>query len=572
MWQILISFVCFAIIYLYRRNLSHARRLSALHAAVKSRRLLREASIDSIRKKVDEVPELKRRKIGSLNFEELRKALVEGKISCIEVLRTYQEKAIRSHEKTNCITRFIEEADEWALTLDRRSLETGFTKHELFGIPFSIKECVKVAGYDQTKGYAHEIGNYAKEDSLLIKQIKYLGGVPFVLTNVPQCLLAYSCSNPIYGTTSCVYDKDRTSGGSSGGEGALIGSGGSIIGIGSDVGGSIRYPCHFNGIVGIKPSHLRLSTIGLCPSVPGRPLVNCSEGPMATEVSALVFFLRAVWRDDWISERDPYVPPVPWNEQQFSRLHFRIGYYENDGWFQPTPALARAVRESVARLEKIGYKAEPFRLPDMSKAFQLFVGAVTVDGCRHLINEICSDIMMDEYRFTIGFYKTPLILQRIIAFFISPFFPRIASVLRSLPSSTSHLREIYAEIEKFREEYAKLMSEQKLDALICPVQVMPAIAHQYPIKLFTATSYCGVYNLLDFAAGTLRVTNVTINDEKELEKYPTSDLWYQMAKNATKGAVGLPVGVQIVAPPYHEETVLKIMSDLEKSVRDQPTL
>ena len=77
-----------------------------------------------------------------------------------------------------------------------------------------------------------------------------------MLTNVPQCLLTYSCSNPIYGTTCCVTDKNRTSGGSSGGEGALIGSGGSIIGIGSDVGGSIRYPCHFNGITGIKVGKL----------------------------------------------------------------------------------------------------------------------------------------------------------------------------------------------------------------------------------------------------------------------------------------------------------------------------
>lgn len=79
-----------------------------------------------------------------------------------------------------------------------------------------------------------------------------LGGIPFVLTNVPQSMLSFSCVNPIYGTTTNPYASTRTCGGSSGGEAALISLGGSIIGIGTDVGGSIRYPCHFCGIAGFK--------------------------------------------------------------------------------------------------------------------------------------------------------------------------------------------------------------------------------------------------------------------------------------------------------------------------------
>lgn len=79
-----------------------------------------------------------------------------------------------------------------------------------------------------------------------------LGGIPFVMTNVPQSMLSFSCINPIYGTTTNTYASTRTCGGSSGGEAALISSGGSIIGIGSDIGGSIRFPCHFSGIAGLK--------------------------------------------------------------------------------------------------------------------------------------------------------------------------------------------------------------------------------------------------------------------------------------------------------------------------------
>lgn len=83
-----------------------------------------------------------------------------------------------------------------------------------------------------------------------------LGAIPFVLTNVPQTLLTYSCENPVFGTTLNPLSADRTSGGSSGGEGALIASGGSLVGIGSDIGGSIRIPASFCGIVGFKASLL----------------------------------------------------------------------------------------------------------------------------------------------------------------------------------------------------------------------------------------------------------------------------------------------------------------------------
>ena len=81
-------------------------------------------------------------------------------------------------------------------------------------------------------------------------RLKKMGAVPFCLTNVPQSLQSYGCSNPIYGVTCHPKDPHRTPGGSSGGEACLIAGGGSILGIGSDVGGSLRIPAHFCGVVG----------------------------------------------------------------------------------------------------------------------------------------------------------------------------------------------------------------------------------------------------------------------------------------------------------------------------------
>ena len=77
------------------------------------------------------------------------------------------------------------------------------------------------------------------------------------MTNVPQTMMSLQCSNPAFGVTGNAFDPKRECGGSSGGEGSLLGSGGSILGIGNDIGGSVRNPAIFNGIYSLKPTHGR---------------------------------------------------------------------------------------------------------------------------------------------------------------------------------------------------------------------------------------------------------------------------------------------------------------------------
>ncbi|GMT15715.1 hypothetical protein PFISCL1PPCAC_7012, partial [Pristionchus fissidentatus] len=122
------------------------------------------------------------------------------------------------------------------------------------GIPLSVKESSAVAGTDKTWGYAAAVGFKSTVDSPYVSQLKELGAIPFVKTNVPLSLITFTCGNSVYGWTENPHKKGRTPGGSSGGEGALIGAGGSILGIGSDVGGSIRMPAHYSGIAGVKAS------------------------------------------------------------------------------------------------------------------------------------------------------------------------------------------------------------------------------------------------------------------------------------------------------------------------------
>ena len=92
------------------------------------------------------------------------------------------------------------------------------------------------------------------KDCPAVAQIKSLGAIPFCQTNVPQTMMSLQCSNPVYGATGNPYDRERDSGGSSGGEGALIGDKASIVGLGNDVGGSLRNPAALCGIVSLKPT------------------------------------------------------------------------------------------------------------------------------------------------------------------------------------------------------------------------------------------------------------------------------------------------------------------------------
>ncbi|CAJ0570092.1 unnamed protein product, partial [Mesorhabditis spiculigera] len=540
------------------RDFLHKRRL---HAIVARRQAERSESLKNAEASSHKTTEARRNEIGHMDYNTLSAALKSGSVSPTEALHTYQWKALEAHRNTNCITLFIKEANEWAAELEQNPPEP---RPPLYGMPISVKECVPVKGYDGTRGYVNECYMPNDRDSVMVEHIRALGGIPYVQTNVPQSLLAYSCYNPVYGTTNHPDHKDRTPGGSSGGESALIGAGGSLLGIGGDVGGSIRFPCHFCGIAGIKPSHMRLSHRGVLGSVPGRPLINASDGPMARDVHTCVEFLKTVWSDDFIHQRDPYTVPVPWNERHFQKgTRYRIGYYTDDGWFTPTPALQRAVRETKEMLEAMGHQLVPFQPPRIEDAVSMFIGAVCVDGGRYLIDKISNDLMDPRYGPMLGLYKLPFWVQSLIALLVKPIYPRMAHSLTAMPRTTSELRKKYEAIEHYRFEYIDAMQKQGIDAVLSPVTVTPAPHHEVPVKLFSVISYTGIYNLLDFAAGTVPVTHVTQKDDDDLDKYPTSDPWYRLAKSTTKGALGLSVGVQVAAPPFREEVVLRIMQDIE---------
>ncbi|CAL2041052.1 unnamed protein product [Caenorhabditis brenneri] len=555
--------------YYYHFRTNRKKIIERLETVVQRRRDDLAKNVQEAKRIGDKLDATRRDWIAGLDFEQLQGELQRGHVSAVEAVRTYFYKGVLAHQKTNAVTAFILEAEQQAEEMDEKAKSPSYVKPPMFGIPLSLKECLKVKGYDTTRGFVQDAYRPSTEDSIQIEHYKKLGLIPFCQTNVPQSLLSYNCSNPLFGTTTNPYDSTRTCGGSSGGEGALIGAKGSLIGIGTDVGGSVRIPCHFTGTAGLKPSKMRFAHRGGGASVPGKPMIDANDGPMAQDVKTNVEFLRNVWGDiDFQSDRDPYCPPVHWNESLYaSEKKLRVGYYIDDGWFTPTPALQRAVLEAKKHLEAAGHTVVPFYPPRLTEVIQLYFRAVCLDGGQYVLNKLLKDIIEPTINMQVTLWMIPTWVQRALSYPISLVFPRMGVLMSSLTRDTFELREAYADIEAYREEYVGLMMKDNLDVILCPASIMPAPQHDIPSKVLCGVSYTCLYNLLDFGAGVVPVTKVSKADEEKLiNEYPETDKWYQITKKATIGAIGMPIGVQVAAPPFREEAVLRAMREIEIAI------
>ncbi|XP_045079425.1 fatty-acid amide hydrolase 1-like isoform X1 [Coregonus clupeaformis] len=294
-------------------------------------------------------PETDTSLILSLALAELSKQLKDGTLTPQAVFHSYMEKTLEVNRRLNCCTEVLLES--WDQLEDIDSCKDGL----LYGVPVSIKENMGYKGHDSTCGVICKLELPATGDSVVVEVLKRQGAIPFVKTNVPQGLQNYDCGNPIYGRTLNPHSPQKTPGGSSGGEGALIGGGGSVLGIGSDIGGSIRIPSSFCGICGFKPTSNRLSLRGASSCTRGQKSVLSSLGPMARDVDSLALCMQALLWDHMFT-LDPMVPPIPFNQQVYqSSKPLRIGYYENDGYTMPSPSMGRALRETKALLERAGH-------------------------------------------------------------------------------------------------------------------------------------------------------------------------------------------------------------------------
>ncbi len=178
----------------------------------------------------------------------------------------------------------------------------------LLGVPCTIKESIGVEGMPNTAGFKPVAGRLAEQDAPAVRRLVEAGAIPLGVTNTSELCLWIESRNRVYGDTANPYDVTRTVGGSSGGEGAVIGSGGSPFGLGSDLAGSIRVPAFCCGIFGHKPSVGVVPTTGHFPMGAGPSRRMMVIGPLARRAEDLMPLMRVLNYDD---PDDPYDREIP---------------------------------------------------------------------------------------------------------------------------------------------------------------------------------------------------------------------------------------------------------------------
>jgi amidase len=294
------------------------------------------------------------------NIEELANQIAQGTYSAVQVTEAYCKRAAIAHQLVNCLAEiFFIQARERAQYLDDYYKSSGGkTIGPLHGIPISLKDQFNIKGIETAMGYIGYLGHIAEYNSIIIDKILSLGGVLYVKTTLPQTIMMGITKSNLLGVTLNPLNRELSCGGSSGGEGSLIAMKGSICGLGTDIGGSIRLPSAVNGIYGLKPSDGRIPYGLVKNSFEGQESVPSVIGPMTRSLSNIHLFFKLILETKpWLV--DPKVHNIPWREDLFQegqRSQLSFGVIQFDHIVHLTPPVQRAINMTIKALEKAGHQ------------------------------------------------------------------------------------------------------------------------------------------------------------------------------------------------------------------------
>lgn len=479
--------------------------------------------------------------LNSISATEIAKRIKDRDISVVDVTIHFIEKQRRLNPKLNGLVE-----DRWDLALEEaeqkdKELETLKDPPPLFGLPITVKEMIAVQGCRNTLGSIHRKSIKMKQSATVVDRVQKAGAIVLGTSNVPELGFWFECENPVYGWTKNPYDLKRTSGGSTGGEGALIGSGASLFGLGSDVGGSIRTPAGFCGIYGHKPSNRIIPMTGHYPVTleaakelkdPYYPLTVL--GPMTRSAKDLRLLMQIMIGPDGLDQE--------------VRSDFELKPEVNDWtdstvWILPRPVMtavsantdetAEAVEISGQYFESLGATVKKMRPDVFREAFSFWSVSLA---------QIQADSTFEDNLFA---KKQMSVLQELF---------------RSLTSKPNYTIPALGTVllERFQRGYGRQLEEGqtntlrrlqqlkgKLNHLLGEKNILIMPGHPRPAPLHRGTylrpfdfAYTGVLNALEMPA-----TSVPINLSKQ----------------------GLPIGVQVVAGADQDHLCLSAAETLESA-------
>ena len=444
----------------------------------------------------------------------IAQSILDRDVSAVEVVQAHLDRIGDVNDRLNavvklCADRALDEAREADAALAR-----GESKGPLHGVPMTLKDSLDTEGVVTTGGTLGRRTFVPERDSTVAARLRGAGAILLGKSNTPEITFAGETDNLVYGRTNNPYGLDRTPGGSSGGAGAIIAAGGSPFDIGSDTGGSIRAPAHFNGIAGIKPNSGRVPRTGhIISYAGGAEDAYTQNGPMARYVEDLVLTLPIISGPDW---EDPAIIPMPLGDPSNVDLgSLRVAFYTSvPGYKAPTQDTVDTVLSAVGAVSDVVATVEEdmpkplIRVPDLDDR----VG--DGDGRATMLR----------------------VLERAGTTELAPYIRAIRD--EAVRISTGEFTKALEDLDLYRSDMLGFM--RSYDAIICPTASIPAPTHG---ATFTEENrniyYTGPYNLTGWPGTVVRCGT---------------------------SSEGLPIGVQVIARPWREDVSLALAAVLESEL------
>jgi fatty acid amide hydrolase len=389
----------------------------------------------------------------------------------------------------------------------------------LEGVPVSVKETLWVRGTPCCAGVERLAGSRSRSDGAIARALRRAGAVILCKGNVAQLNWYAESDNPVYGRTDNPWAADRSPGGSSGGEAALVAAGVVPVAVGTDIGGSVRIPAAWCGVFAMAPTPGRLSLAGSRDDqlFAGQTLIQNRPGVFARDAADLRLVISVL--DVGPGTRAPARPVR------------RIGVVRENGVLAPAPAIRRAVAETAGRLAADGLEVVGVDLADAPEALALFDAVFAADGGRHMRRILRGGRATREVR-------------------------RALTDAAEGALGREELLGLEERIGALRQRFAAMLDREGLDALIGPAHSLPAVPHGTALDVVAGQSYTSLYNLLGMPAGVAPVSRVQPGEERVTggdETRPSA------VRRAEAGSAGLPVAVQVAARPGDDEAVLTLL-------------
>jgi fatty acid amide hydrolase len=506
----------------------------------------------------------------SLSARELATMIARGGISALEAVEAHIERIERVNSALNAVIfKRYDAARAEAKAADERRAK-GEALGPLHGVPITIKEALDLKDTPSTFGLPSRATLLAQEDSLQVARIRAAGAIILGKTNVSQLLLYVESDNPVYGRTNNPWNLERTPGGSSGGQAAIIAAGGSPLGLGTDIGGSIRVPATFCGIAGMKPTAGRTPDSGRYSVSTGQRAIVSQVGVLARTVGDVALGLEII-----NGGRTPDVePPMPLGDPaavDVARL--RVAYYTDDGTFKAAPAVRRAVTEAASILRERGAQVSEWRPPNVNHALEIFFGILSADGGRSAKPILGRDKQDPRIAMLLLLAQRSRPTLAVMGGLLKMLGQQgMAGMLRSFGHrDTFHYWQLVEAQTEYQYRFIDALDKDAggpFDIILCPACALPAFTHGSSRDLATAGGYATLYNVLGYPTGNVPFTRV--HTDEEVGRRPSRDLVQQAAYKVEVGSAGLPVGVQVVARPWREHVALAAMQVIEEaaSTRD----